>query len=69
MIFGDGVFGKALEDGNVVEMSYIVSSGSDGNGVNSFSFSGSISYVRNSVQISVTSGISLDNTKFTFEWW
>ena len=59
VIFGDGVFGKALEDGNVVEMSYIVSSGSDGNGVNSFSFSGSISYVRNSVQISVTSGISL----------
>ena len=59
VIFGDGVFGKALEDGNVVEMSYIVSSGSDGNGVSSFSFSGSLSYVRNSVQISVTSGISL----------
>ena len=59
VIFGDGVFGKALEDGNVVEMSYIVSSGSDGNGVSSFSFAGSISYVRNSVQISVTSGISL----------
>ena len=59
VIFGDGVFGKALEDGNVVDMSYIVSSGSDGNGVSSFSFAGSISYVRNSVQISVTSGISL----------
>jgi len=59
VIFGDGVFGKALEDGNVVEMSYIVSSGSDGNGVSSFSFAGSVSYVRNSVQISVTSGISL----------
>ena len=59
VIFGDGVFGKALEDGNVVEMSYIVSSGSDGNGVSSFSFAGSISYIRNSVQISVTSGISL----------
>ena len=59
VIFGDGVFGKALEDGNVVEMSYIVSTGSDGNGVSSFSFAGSISYVRNSVEISVTSGISL----------
>ena len=59
VIFGDGVFGKALEDGNVVEMSYIVSSGSEGNGVSSFSFAGSVSYVRNSVQISVTSGISL----------
>jgi len=59
VIFGDGVFGKALQDGNVVEMSYIVSSGSDGNGISSFSFAGSVSYVRNSVQISVTSGISL----------
>ena len=59
VIFGDGVFGKALEDGNIVEMTYIVTSGSDGNGVNSFTFSGSASYVRNSVEIFVTSGISL----------
>ena len=59
VIFGDGVFGKALEDGNVVEMTYIVTNGSDGNGVNSFTFSGSVSYVRNSVEIFVTSGISL----------
>ena len=59
VIFGDGVFGKALEDGNVVEMSYIVTNGSDGNGVANFTFSGSVSYVRNSVVISVTNGISL----------
>ena len=59
VIFGDGVFGKALEDGNIVEMTYIVTSGSDGNGINSFTFSGSASYVRNSVEIFVTSGISL----------
>ena len=59
VIFGDGVFGKELQDGNVVEMSYIVTNGSNGNGVNSFTFSGSISYVRNSVEIFVTDGISL----------
>ena len=59
VIFGDGVFGKALEDGNVIEMSYIVTNGSDGNGVANFTFSGSVSYVRNSVIISVTNGISL----------
>ena len=59
VIFGDGVFGKALEDGNIIEMTYIVTNGSDGNGVNSFTFSGSVSYVRNSVEIFVTSGISL----------
>ena len=59
VIFGDGVFGKALEDGNVVEMTYIVTNGSDGNGINNFTFSGSVSYVRNSVEIFVTNGISL----------
>ena len=59
VIFGDGVFGKELQDGNIVEMTYIVTNGSDGNGVNSFTFSGSVSYVRNSVEIFVTNGISL----------
>ena len=33
VIFGDGIFGKALEDGNVIEVSYIVTSGDDGNGM------------------------------------
>ena len=59
VIFGDGVFGKSLEDGNVVEFTYIVTNGADGNGVGTFTFSGSLSYVRNSVEIFVTSGISL----------
>ena len=59
LIFGDGVFGKALEDGNVIEISYIVTSGSEGNGINSFTFSGSLYYTRNSLQNAVTSGISL----------
>ena len=59
IIFGDDIFGKALDDGNVIEVSYITTNGSDGNGINSFTFSGSISYVRNSVEIFVTSGISL----------
>ena len=59
VIFGDGVFGKALDDGNVIEFTYIVTNGADGNGVGTFTFSGSLSYVRNSVEIFVTSGISL----------
>ena len=59
IIFGDGIFGKELQDGNVVEVTYITTSGSDANGVNRFTFSGSVSYVRNSVEIFVTSGISL----------
>jgi len=59
LIFGDGVFGKELQDGNVIEVTYITTNGSDGNGINNFTFSGSVSYVRNSVEIFVTSGISL----------
>ena len=59
LIFGDGIFGKKLEDGNVIEATYISTNGSDGNGINNFTFSGSVSYVRNSVEIFVTSGISL----------
>ena len=62
VIFGDGIFGKELQDGNIVEITYIVTNGSDGNGVNSFTFSGSLSYVRNSVEIFVTDGISLITT-------
>ena len=42
LIFGDGVFGKELQDGNVVEFTYIVTNGADGNGVGSFTFSGSV---------------------------
>ena len=59
LIFGDGVFGKALEDGNVIDVSYILTSGSDGNGITNFTFSGSLYYTRNSVENTITSGISL----------
>ena len=59
IIFGDGIFGKKLEDGNVIEVSYIVTSGDDGNGVNNFVYSGRLTYVRNSVEIVITSGVSL----------
>ena len=59
LIFGDGIFGKALQDGNVIEVSYIVTSGDDANGINNFTYAGRLTYTRNSVEINVTSGISL----------
>lgn len=34
--FGDGVIGKSLTDGNIVIVSYIVTSGSDANGIKEF---------------------------------
>jgi len=59
IIFGDGIFGKALVDGNVVEVSYIISNGSEANGISNLSFSGKCTYTRNAVENTVTSGISL----------
>ena len=58
LIFGDGIFGKALNDGNVINVSYIVTSGDEGNGVSNFNFSGRLTYTRNAAEINVTSGIS-----------
>ena len=41
--FGDGVIGKALEDGNIINISYVVTNKTEANGATSFSLSGSIS--------------------------
>ena len=62
LIFGDGVFGKALEEGNYITANYIVCNGDSANGVNSFDFAGILSYTRNGLTYTVTSGISLVNT-------
>tara|TARA_B100000427_G_scaffold41786_2_gene30478 strand:- start:2817 stop:4721 length:1905 start_codon:yes stop_codon:yes gene_type:complete len=42
LLFGDGVFGKKLESGNVISASYIKTEGKEGNGVAAFNFVGSI---------------------------
>jgi hypothetical protein len=63
LIFGDGVlFGKKLEDNNYIQTNYIVSNGDSGNGISQFSFSGRLTYTRNSTEYTVTSGISLLST-------
>ncbi len=62
IFFGDGIFGKALEEGNYITVDYIVSDGDAANGVNSFSFSGRLSYNRNSLGYNVTTGVSLLTT-------
>lgn len=40
LFFGDGILGKKLTDGNVIEISYILTKGSQSNGAKSFTFSG-----------------------------
>jgi hypothetical protein len=42
LLFGDGRFGKKLENGSVITVSYIVTDGTEGNGASVFSFSGSL---------------------------
>lgn len=41
--FGDGVIGKKLDDGNIINISYVVTNKTEANGATSFSLSGSIS--------------------------
>ena len=59
LIFGDGVFGQALEEGAFVTANYIVTNGDAANGVASFNFAGRLTYTRNGVEYNVTSGVSL----------
>tara|TARA_R110002050_G_scaffold176731_3_gene309708 strand:+ start:2473 stop:4596 length:2124 start_codon:yes stop_codon:yes gene_type:complete len=59
IIFGDGIFGKSLREGNYINTNYIVSNGDSANGVNQFTFSGKLTYTRNSTEYTITSGISL----------
>ena len=59
IFFGDGVFGNKLEEGNFIDINYIISHGSDANGIGSFSFTGSLYYIRNGQEYNATQGISL----------
>ena len=62
IFFGDGIFGKALEDGNFITINYITSSGDSANGLSSFNFAGRIQYTRNAQSYTISSGISLMTT-------
>lgn len=56
LIFGDGVFGKALEEPNFLEVSYLVNNGSDSNGITDLTFNGKLTTSRDN--IAINSGIS-----------
>jgi len=43
ILFGDGLFGKKLENGSRITATYIVTDGKDGNGPSNFSFQGTFS--------------------------
>jgi len=62
LFFGDGIFGKKLEEGNFITANYIISSGSAANGISRFTFAGKLTYIRNSQSYSVSTGVSLIST-------
>ena len=59
LLFPDGIFGRKLEDGDEIEIEYIVNNGNLANGINQFLFSGRLTYIKNNDSINITSGISL----------
>ena len=51
LLFGDGVFGKKLENDAIITVSYIVTDGVDGNGPSSFSYAGSVASSSNQISL------------------
>ena len=47
LLFGDGIFGKKLEDKSVITVTYIVTDGKEGNGPSSFNFVGNVRDILN----------------------
>jgi len=59
LLFGDGVFGKKLENDSIITVSYIVTDGIEGNGPASFTYAGSTVSSSNQIQLpSVTPTIT-----------
>lgn len=58
--FGDNIIGKKPENGSKIEVSYIVTNGSSGNGATNFTFSGRL---KDNNLFDITSGISLLTTQ------
>jgi hypothetical protein len=59
LIFGDGIFGKKLNTGNYIDVSYVTSGGEGGNGVRDFSFAGRL--IDNNGRV-VGDGVSIVST-------
>jgi hypothetical protein len=66
LLFGDGVFGKKLENGAVITVTYIQTNGKIGNGASNFAYQGTVrnsfgSLVKPTNRISVTTNSSARN--------
>ncbi|MEC8545039.1 MAG: baseplate wedge protein, partial [SAR324 cluster bacterium] len=60
LLFGDGIFGRKPENGAVITVQYVVTSGSEGNGPEFFNFAGS--FLGDNGQVIVPSTVPVINT-------
>ncbi len=51
LLFGDGIFGKKLENNSIITVTYIVTDGKEGNGAKDFSFAGTLKSADNNIVI------------------
>jgi len=58
VLFGDGIFGSKLDNGNVIDISYIKTEGKNGNGVSRVSFAGIIENQDGVSETNVTTAVS-----------
>ena len=65
IFFGDGIFGKKLDDQNYITVSYLTCNGDSGNGYSQFAFNGRITYVRDGSEHIVSEGISFVTPEYT----
>tara|TARA_B100000925_G_scaffold41192_2_gene26858 strand:- start:5082 stop:7199 length:2118 start_codon:yes stop_codon:yes gene_type:complete len=61
VLFGDNIFGKKLESGNVVDISYIKTNGKEGNGASKFNFVGNVINENNATETDFIVSISAQN--------
>ena len=60
LLFGDGIFGRKLENESIIDISYIVTDGKEGNGPGSFTFAGTVETEPNLVvELSTTPSIDV----------
>ena len=57
LLFGDGIFGKKIENDAIITVTYIVTDGTEGNGAASFSYAGSVASSSNQIQLPSTTPV------------
>jgi len=65
LLFGNGIFGKELQNADLITANYIITSGKDGNGVDSFSFAGTLRDDRDNIAVPINT-VNVTTNKKSF---